>query len=172
MVEKSWEIWKLFVARIFTKQKKLICRESYWFNMQKNGERLWRARVLTALGWDQGESLFLLSFVQFFVPLQFLLWSKAVLSLIFCHFCWLKFPSPPCPALSHVYSWTLLRQPERSLSVSCLETETWKFIELKATLLPVFEVGIVWTRTTLRDRIWKGKRKETTQRIPVLCHIC
>lgn len=41
----SWEIWKLFAARIFTKQKNVICRESYLFNMQKNGERIWRARI-------------------------------------------------------------------------------------------------------------------------------
>lgn len=74
-----------------------------------------KGKNLTALGWDQGESLFLLLFVQFLLPLQFLLWSKAVLSLIFCHFCWLKCPSPPCPALSHAYSWTLLRATRKVL---------------------------------------------------------
>lgn len=69
VVEKapSWEICKLLVGRLSIKQRKLICRESYWFNMEKNGERLWRARTLTAFGWNLDQSLFL-SFVQFFLP--------------------------------------------------------------------------------------------------------
>ena len=34
--------------------------------MQKNGNKIWRTRVLTAFDQDPDESLFLLSFVQFF----------------------------------------------------------------------------------------------------------
>lgn len=47
-------------------QRKHLCRERKWLKMQKNGKKIWRARVLTTFDCDPDEPLFPLSFVQFF----------------------------------------------------------------------------------------------------------